>query len=103
MDRFRGFTSGISIDEGLNETQKELQQVALNFARHELEPGMREWDEKEMFPLEILRKAAQLGFAGIYVGDDVGGSNLKRIDASVLFEALSTGCVSTTAYLSIHK
>ena len=42
-------------------------------------------------------------YIGIYVREDVGGSGLSRLDCSVIFEALSTGCVSTTAYLSIHK
>lgn len=53
--------------------------------------------------METIRKAAQLGFGGIYVQPDVGGSGLSRLDTSVIFEALSTGCVSTTAYISIHK
>lgn len=50
-----------------------------------------------------MRKAAQLGFGGIYVKPDVGGSGLSRLDTSIIFEALSTGCASTTAYMSIHK
>lgn len=58
---------------------------------------------QEMFPVETMRKAAQLGFGGIYVQPEVGGSGLSRLDTSVIFEALSTGCVSTTAYISIHK
>lgn len=58
---------------------------------------------QEIFPVEALRKAAQLGFGGIYVRPDVGGSGLSRLDTSIIFEALSTGCVSTTAYISIHK
>ncbi|XP_061448820.1 isobutyryl-CoA dehydrogenase, mitochondrial isoform X2 [Rhineura floridana] len=66
-------------------------------------PHMVEWDEKEIFPMETLRKAAQLGFGGIYVRPDVGGSGLSRLDTSIIFEALSTGCVSTTAYISIHN
>ncbi len=53
--------------------------------------------------MPVLKKAAALGFGGIYVRDDVGGSRLTRLDTSIIFEALSTGCVSTTAYLSIHK
>lgn len=53
--------------------------------------------------METMRKAAQLGFGGIYVKPDVGGSGLSRLDTSVIFEALSTGCTSTTAYMSIHK
>lgn len=58
---------------------------------------------KEIFPVETMRKAAQLGFGGIYVQPDVGGSGLSRLDTSIIFEALSTGCASTTAYISIHK
>lgn len=58
---------------------------------------------QEFFPVETMRKAAQLGFGGIYVQPDVGGSGLSRLDTSIIFEALSTGCVSTTAYISIHK
>ena len=53
--------------------------------------------------MPVLRKAAALGFGGIYISEDVGGSGLTRLDTSIIFEALSTGCVSTTAYLSIHK
>jgi isobutyryl-CoA dehydrogenase len=68
-----------------------------------MEPFAKEWDEKEIFPIETLREAAKLGFGGIYVKDEVGGSNLGRLDASVIFETLSTACVSTTAYISIHN
>lgn len=58
---------------------------------------------QELFPVDVMRKAAQLGFGGIYVRTDVGGSGLSRLDTSVIFEALATGCTSTTAYISIHK
>ena len=50
-----------------------------------------------------MRKAANLGFGAIYVKEDVGGSGLTRLHASIVFEALAQGCVSTTAYISIHK
>lgn len=50
-----------------------------------------------------MRKAAQLGFGAIYAKEDFGGTGLTRLDASIIFEALSQGCVSTTAYISIHK
>lgn len=50
-----------------------------------------------------MRKAAQLGFGAIYAKEDFGGTGLTRLDASIIFEALSQGCVSTTAYTSIHK
>ena len=50
-----------------------------------------------------MRKAAALGFAGIYIGEDVGGSNLSRLDATIIFEELAAACPSTAAYISIHN
>uniref|UniRef100_A0A4W3H1H2 short-chain 2-methylacyl-CoA dehydrogenase n=1 Tax=Callorhinchus milii TaxID=7868 RepID=A0A4W3H1H2_CALMI len=88
---------------GLTDEQKEFQKMAFDFASNELAPHMAEWDQKETFPVETMRKAARLGFGGIYVQPDVGGSGLSRLDTSIIFEALSTGCVSTTAYISIHN
>lgn len=99
----RGIASAIDPSLGLTDEQKEFQKVAFDFAANEMAPHMAEWDEKEIFPVECMRKAAQLGFGGIYVQPEVGGSGLSRLDTSVIFEALSTGCVSTTAYISIHN
>lgn len=50
-----------------------------------------------------MRQAAQLGFGAIYSKEEFGGTGLSRLDASIIFEALAQGCVSTTAYISIHK
>ncbi|XP_037632313.1 isobutyryl-CoA dehydrogenase, mitochondrial [Sebastes umbrosus] len=99
----RGIASCVDPAHGLTDEQKEFQKVAFDFAANEMTPHMAEWDQKEIFPVETMRKAAQLGFGGIYVQPDVGGSGLSRLDTSVIFEALSTGCVSTTAYISIHN
>ncbi|OQV21708.1 Isobutyryl-CoA dehydrogenase, mitochondrial [Hypsibius exemplaris] len=88
---------------GLSEEQQQIQDVALRFAKEEMAPNMERWDREELFPVETLQKAAELGFGAVYVPADVGGTGLSRLDASVIFEALSQGCVSTTAYLSIHN
>lgn len=58
---------------------------------------------QEYFPVEAMRQAAALGFGGIYIAEEYGGSGLSRMDASVIFEALAHGCVSTTAYISVHQ
>ncbi|NP_001428066.1 isobutyryl-CoA dehydrogenase, mitochondrial isoform 4 [Homo sapiens] len=99
----RSLTSCIDPSMGLNEEQKEFQKVAFDFAAREMAPNMAEWDQKELFPVDVMRKAAQLGFGGVYIQTDVGGSGLSRLDTSVIFEALATGCTSTTAYISIHN
>ena len=56
-----------------------------------------------MFPVETLRKAADLGFGACYCSPDYGGTGLSRLEASIVYEALAQGCVSTTAYITIHK
>lgn len=81
----------------------EIAKMARSFADKEFAPNMLRWDEQEIFPRAELVKAASLGFGAIYCSPEYGGSDLSRVDASLIFEALSTGCVSTTAYLSIHN
>jgi alkylation response protein AidB-like acyl-CoA dehydrogenase len=91
------------MDFELSEEQRAFQATARTFARDEMMPKAREWDEGEIFPVVALRQAAALGFGGIYVKDDVGGSALSRLDAALIFEELAQGCTSTAAYISIHN
>jgi alkylation response protein AidB-like acyl-CoA dehydrogenase len=91
------------MDFELNTDQRLSQDSARRFARGEMMPHARDWDENETFPVEALRQAAALGFAGIYVKEDVGGSALTRLDAALIFEELAQGCTSTAAYISIHN
>lgn len=90
-------------DMDLGEEQSAFQEMARDFAAAEFVPHAAGWDRECIFPVDALRKAAALGFAGIYVGEKHGGSDLSRTDATVIFEELSTGCVSTSAYISIHN
>jgi alkylation response protein AidB-like acyl-CoA dehydrogenase len=87
----------------LSSEQTLIRQMAADFAAEKLRPHAAEWDETKHFPVDVIRSAAELGLAGIYVRDDVGGSGLGRLDAVLIFEQLSMGCVSTAAYLSIHN
>ncbi|WP_454759719.1 isobutyryl-CoA dehydrogenase [Caulobacter segnis] len=91
------------MDFALNEDQVAIQDAARSFAEGQLAPFSAQWDEQKHFPVDTLRQAAELGFAGIYVTEDVGGSGLSRLDASIIFEALSYGDVPTAAYLTIHN
>lgn len=91
------------MDFVLSEEQRAFQATARTFARDEMMPNARAWDEGEIFPADALRKAAALGFGGIYVKEDVGGSALSRLDAALIFEELAQGCTSTAAYISIHN
>ncbi len=91
------------MDFTLTEDQAAIQAAARAFAGAELAPHSARWDEDREFPVETLRAAAALGFAGLYVREDVGGSGLGRLDAALVFEELSRGDVSVAAYISIHN
>ncbi|CAA7612299.1 Acyl-CoA dehydrogenase [Candidatus Terasakiella magnetica] len=88
---------------GLSEDQDAFRRAARDFAEGEMAPHAAQWDEDSIFPEDALRKAAELGFAGIYVKEDVGGSALSRLDAALIFEELAAACPSTAAYISIHN
>ena len=91
------------MDFALSDDQRAIQSAAMAFSEAELAPHSARWDEEKHFPKDVLRQAAQMGFAGIYIGEDVGGAGLTRLDASIVFEALSYGDVSVAAYLTIHN
>lgn len=91
------------MDFELNEDQIAFADLARNFAKKEFEPNAAHWDEEQIFPVEALKKAGELGLCGLYAPDDIGGLGLSRLDASIIFEELAMGCTSTTAFLTIHN
>jgi len=87
----------------LEDDQIAIRDMARAFAAERLAPKAVEWDQEKHFPVDVLREAAALGMGGVYVRDDVGGSGLSRLDATLIFEALASGCPSIAAYISIHN
>ena len=87
----------------LTDDQIAIRDMAQDFAAETLAPHALRWDEEKHFPVEEMRAAAALGMGGIYIREDVGGSGLSRLDAALIFEALSTGCPTVAAYISIHN
>jgi alkylation response protein AidB-like acyl-CoA dehydrogenase len=91
------------MDFDLSDEQRAFAETARAFAREEWLPQAPGWDERSEFPVAALRRAAELGFAGIYVGDEFGGSGLGRVDATIIFEELAAACVSTAAFMTVHN
>lgn len=87
----------------LTEEQLAIQEMALNFGEAEIAPHAARWEEEGTIPKALLRQVGELGFAGIYVSEEHGGSNLSRLDAALIFEALSRACPSVAAFISIHN
>lgn len=91
------------MDFELSEDQVAFVNLAREFSDREFLPNAAVWDQEEAFPTEIIGKAGELGFCGLYVPEDAGGLGLSRLDASLIFEQLAMGCTSTAAYLTIQN
>ena len=91
------------MDFALTEDQRAIQEAARAFADDRLAPHSARWDEEKHFPVDVMRAAAEMGFCGIYAGEEHGGMALGRVEAAVIFEELSRGDVATAAFISIHN
>ena len=91
------------MDFALTEEQTAIYDMARAFAMDEIAPHAADWDKQGVIPKELWPKLAELGFGGLYVSEDSGGSGLTRLDATLVFEALSEACASVAAFLSIHN
>ncbi len=87
----------------LNDDQRAFQSAAREFAAAEMAPFAAEWDAQGVFPRGTLSHAGELGFCGLYAGEQAGGLGLARLDAMIVIEELAGACPSTAAYLSIHN
>ncbi|MEJ5976498.1 acyl-CoA dehydrogenase family protein [Novosphingobium sp. PS1R-30] len=87
----------------LTEDQLAIQEMARRFTADAITPKAAEWDETKHFPRDVVRQAGELGFGAIYISEEMGGINLGRLESALIFEALSYGCPSTAAFISVHN
>ncbi|MEM9331044.1 MAG: acyl-CoA dehydrogenase family protein [Pseudomonadota bacterium] len=91
------------MDFALTEEQTAIYDMAFAFGQENIAPHAIQWDETDHFPKDVIRSVGELGMAGIYVREDVGGSGLARLDAALIFEALAYACPSIGSFISIHN
>ena len=91
------------MDFNLSQNQLAFQSAAKAFAEKEIKPYAAEWDEKKYFPKEVIKKAADQGFCGLYLKEDKGGLACTRLDTTLVLEELAVACPCTAAYISIHN
>lgn len=87
----------------LTEDQLAIQDMARRFTADAITPNAAQWDEEKHFPRDVVRQAGELGFGAIYISEEMGGINLGRLESALIFEALSYGCPSTAAFISVHN
>ncbi|WP_071794925.1 acyl-CoA dehydrogenase family protein [Natronohydrobacter thiooxidans] len=91
------------MDFALSEEAQAIFEMARDFGAAEIAPHARKWEAEGTIPKDLWAKFAELGFGGLYVREDAGGAGLTRLDATLIFEALSMACPSVAAFLSIHN
>ena len=91
------------MDFALSEEQGFIFDTARAFGEEKIAPFAREWEQAGTIPKDLWHEIAALGFGGLYVSEDAGGAGLSRLDATLVFEALSRSCASVAAFLSIHN
>ena len=87
----------------LTDDQLAIQDMARKFTADQITPNAAKWDEEKHFPRDVVRQAGELGFGAIYISEEMGGINLGRLESALIFEALSYGCPSTAAFISVHN
>ena len=91
------------MDFALNEEQTAIFDMAHAFGQEQIAPHARDWEKEGTIPKELWPQVGELGFGGLYVSEEAGGAGLSRLDATLVFEALSMACPSVAAFLSIHN
>ncbi|SET44672.1 acyl-CoA dehydrogenase family protein [Oceanicella actignis] len=91
------------MDFALSDEQQAIFDMAREFGAERIAPHAAEWERQGTIPRELLREAGRLGFGGVYVSEDVGGTGLGRLDATLIFEALAMACPSVASFISIHN
>ncbi len=91
------------MDFALSDEQTAIFDMAYAFGQDNIAPHARTWEADGIIPKTLWPQIAELGFGGLYVSEETGGSGLTRLDATLVFEALSMACPSVAAFLSIHN
>lgn len=91
------------MDYNLTDDQQAFVDTARAFAEKEMAPYAAKWDEEHHFPVDVLRKAGEMGFMGMYTPESAGGFGMSRLDSALIFEQLAMGCTATTAMMTIHN
>ncbi|MDH3661132.1 MAG: acyl-CoA dehydrogenase family protein [Alphaproteobacteria bacterium] len=87
----------------LTEEQQAVFEMARSFAAERIAPFALEWEAAGEMPKAALQAVAELGMGGILVREEAGGSGLSRLDATLIFEGLASGCPAFAAFVSIHN
>src|SRR5947207_5805122 len=86
----------------LSADQREIQWLAREFARAEIEPNASEWDRAHGFPRELFGKLAELGFLGVCIPEEYGGAGADFLSYILVLEELSRADAGVGVTVAVH-
>jgi acyl-CoA dehydrogenase len=90
------------IDFSLTDEQKELQKLAKDFAMKEIRPNAKKHDTTGQFPIDIAKKAFEVGLINLNIPHACGGIGLGSLDEVIITEELSWGCSGITTAIGVN-
>ena len=86
-----------------SEQQRMIQQMVLDFTKKEITPYFQKWDEEQVFPSELFKKAGELGLMGILVPEEYGGAALGYEEYILIIEEISKVCGAIGLSFAAHN
>jgi len=87
----------------INEVTQQIAHTARDFAARHIKPHVMEWDENQVFPLEVFKEMGGLGFMGVLVPEEYGGSGLSYFEYKAIIEEISKVCGGIGLSLAAHN
>ncbi|MFC0217031.1 hypothetical protein FHS82_000782 [Pseudochelatococcus lubricantis] len=87
----------------LTEDQLAIQEAARSFAQERLKPFAEEWDRKHEFPRDAIRELGELGFLGMLLPEEYGGSDTGQVAYALAVEEIAAGCGPISTIMSVHS
>src|SRR2546422_2752276 len=91
------------IEVGLSETQRQIVDLAREFARTRIEPQAAEWDRTKHFARDVIDELGRLGFLGMTVPEEYGGMGLDTITYLLALEELAAADASVAVTVGVHS
>ena len=85
----------------ISSEQEMIRLMARDFARNELEPNAQNWDHKEIFPADAVKKLGALGLFGMMVPQEYGGAGAGAVSYSLALQEIAYSCASTAVTMSV--
>jgi alkylation response protein AidB-like acyl-CoA dehydrogenase len=85
------------------EITQQITQTAKDFATQHIKPHVMEWDEKQIFPVELFKEMGALGLMGVLVPEEYGGSGLSYFEYKIIIEEIAKVCGSIGLSIAAHN